>query len=102
MLKVLRDKVFRLAHEGHQGVVKTKYRLRSKVWWPGMDKDVEKLCKVCYCCQVTSSYDPPDQMFRVLPPSALLVLKRCLFYLFPTNFLLIIFSHYSSQIRDLK
>ena len=37
--KVLRDKVVILAHEGHQGVVKTKYRLRSKVWWPGMDKD---------------------------------------------------------------
>ena len=68
--KVLRDKVVRLAHEGHQGIVKTKYRLRSKVWWPGMDKDVEKVCKACHGCQVTSSYDPPDPMSRVLPPSA--------------------------------
>ena len=68
--KVLRDKVVRLAHEGHQGVVKTKYRLRSKVRWPGMDKDVENLCKVCHGCQVTSSCDPPDPMSRVLPPSA--------------------------------
>ena len=68
--KVLRDKVVRLAHEGHQGVVKTKYRLRSKVWWPGMDKDVENLCKVCHGCQVTSSCGPPDPMSRVLPPSA--------------------------------
>jgi len=67
--KVLRDKVVRLAHEGHQGLVKTKYRLRSKVWWPGMDKDVENLCKVCHDCQVTSSCDPPDPMSRVLPPS---------------------------------
>ena len=68
--KVLRDKVVRLAHEGHQGVVKTKYRLRSKMWWPGMDKDVENLCKVCHGCQVTSSCDPPDPMSRFLPPSA--------------------------------
>ena len=42
MPKILRDNVVRLAHEGHEGVVKTKYRLRSKVWWSGMDKDVEK------------------------------------------------------------
>ena len=68
--KTLRDKVVRLAHEGHQGIVKTKYRLRSKVWWPGMDKDVEQLCKVCHGCQVTSRYDPPEPMSRVLPPSA--------------------------------
>ena len=68
--KILRDKVVKLAHEGHQGVVKTKYRLRSKVWWPGMDKDVEELCKRCHGCQVTSSYGPPEPMCRVLPPSA--------------------------------
>ena len=68
--KVLRDKVVRLAHEGHHGVVKTKYRLRIKVWWLGMDNDVENLCKVCHGCQVTSSCDPPDPMSRVLPPSA--------------------------------
>lgn len=67
---VLRDKVLKLAHEGHQGIVKTKYRLRSKVWWPGMDKDVEKVCKVCHGCQVTSGCDPPDPMSRVLPPNA--------------------------------
>ena len=44
---ILRDRVMKIAHEGHQGVVKTKNRLRSKVWWPKMDSDVEKLCKVC-------------------------------------------------------
>ena len=35
--KVLRDKVVRLAHEGHQWVVQTKYRLQSKEWWPGIE-----------------------------------------------------------------
>ena len=50
--------------------MKTKYRLRSKVWWPGMDRDVENLCKICHGCQVMSSCDPPDPMSRVLPPSA--------------------------------
>ena len=35
-----------------------------------MDKDVEQLCKVCHGCEVTSRYDPPEPMSRVLPPSA--------------------------------
>ena len=77
--KVLRDKVVRLANEGHQGVVRTKYPFRSKVWWPGMDKDVENLCKVCHGCQVTSSCDPPDLMSRVLPPKCPLARLQCKF-----------------------
>ncbi|XP_048584822.1 uncharacterized protein K02A2.6-like [Nematostella vectensis] len=55
----LRDRVLKLAHEGHQGIVKCKQRLRSKVWWLGMDKDVEFMCKSCELCQLVSSYDPP-------------------------------------------
>ena len=30
------------AHEGHLGIVGTKQKLRSKVWWPGMEKDAKK------------------------------------------------------------
>ena len=70
MPKVLQDKEVRLAHVGHQGVGKTKYGLRSKVWWPGMEKDVENLCNSFHGCQVTSSCVPPDVMSRVLSPSA--------------------------------
>ena len=51
-------------------IVKTKYQLRSKVWWPGMDKDVENVCKVCHGCQVTSGYGPSEPISYVLPPSA--------------------------------
>jgi hypothetical protein len=50
----LRDQTVKLAHEGHQGIVKTKQRLREKVWWPGMDCEVEKLCKSCHPCQVVA------------------------------------------------
>ena len=67
--RLLRDRLVQLAHEGHQGIVKTKYRLLSKVGWPGMDKEVEKFCKVYHGCQVTSGFDPPEPMPRVLPPN---------------------------------
>ena len=34
---VLRHKAIQLAHEGHQGVVKTKSLVRSKIWYPAWD-----------------------------------------------------------------
>ena len=56
----LRRRIMELAHEGHQGIVKTKVRLRSKVWWPGLDKDVENLCRRCHDCQVLGMPSPPE------------------------------------------
>lgn len=67
--EVLRKKVLELAHEGHQGIVKTKTRLRTKVWWPKIDRAVEKLCKSCHGCQVVSDGPVPEPMARVIPPS---------------------------------
>ncbi|KAF4530189.1 hypothetical protein B566_EDAN018004 [Ephemera danica] len=46
-----------LAHEGHQGIVKTKQRLRSKVWWFTMDKDVEEFYKHCHGCQIVAPFE---------------------------------------------
>ena len=45
--KSLRTRVLSIAHEGHQGIVKTKMLVRSKVWWPGIDKQVEQMVKEC-------------------------------------------------------
>ena len=67
--KSLRPEVLALAHEGHQGNVKTKNRLRSKVWWPKMDSDAEKLCRLCHPCQMVAGYQSPEPMQRVEPPS---------------------------------
>ena len=36
----LRERVLELGHDGHPGIVVMKQRLRSKVWWPNMDRDV--------------------------------------------------------------
>ena len=51
----LRERVLSTAHQHHLGIVKTKGLLREKVWWPGIDKDVEQMIKVCHACQVTGS-----------------------------------------------
>ncbi|XP_060556789.1 uncharacterized protein K02A2.6-like [Ruditapes philippinarum] len=46
----LQDKAISLAHEGHQGIVKNKQLLREKVYFPGMDQQVENMCKSCILC----------------------------------------------------
>ena len=63
----LRQRVLRLAHEGHQGIVEMKERLRSKVWWPGIDKDAERKCRECYGCQLVTKETiiPPVKTTRL-------------------------------------
>ena len=51
----LRNRVINLAHEGHQGIVKTKSLLREKVWFPGIDQMVENTVKNCIPCQATTA-----------------------------------------------
>ena len=52
--EILQQRVIDLAHEGHQGIAKTKSLLREKVWFAGMDGAVEKKVKSCIPCQVTT------------------------------------------------
>ena len=64
----LRSEAIALAHGGHLGIVGTKQKLRSKVWWPFMDKAAEKFCKSCYGCQLVAHPDPPEALrFTTLP-----------------------------------
>ena len=65
----LRDQVLSLAHEGHPGIVSMKHRLRSKVWWPGIDKQTEKVCKSCHGCQQVGEGCQPEPMCRTDLPS---------------------------------
>ncbi|PFX32234.1 Uncharacterized protein K02A2.6 [Stylophora pistillata] len=51
--EVLQQTVIDFAHEGHQGITKTKLLLRE-VWFPGINDAVEKEVKSCLACQVTT------------------------------------------------
>ena len=65
----LRERVLNLAHEGHQGLVKTKQSLRTKVWWAGVDKQVEDRCKTCHGCQLVGLPTPPEPLKQTELPS---------------------------------
>lgn len=45
-----RDRVLKELHEPHMGIVKTKALARSYVWWPGVDEQVEAVCRACEVC----------------------------------------------------
>ena len=62
MPKCLCRQTLSLAHEGHQGIVRTKQLLRQKVWWPGMDTEAETLIKECIPCQSTMPPSPPEPL----------------------------------------
>ena len=46
----LRNRILELLHEGHLGIVKIKRVARGFVWWPNIDKDIEKLVLKCKGC----------------------------------------------------
>ena len=65
----LRQKAIEIAHEGHQGVVKTKRLLREKVWFPGIDNLVQQNIETCIPCQATGSKSKPEPLEMTdLPP----------------------------------
>lgn len=64
----MRRKIVDLAHEGHQGLVKTKSLLRAKVWFPNMDILTDEVISNCSACAVVNKDERlhPLQM-SVLP-----------------------------------
>ena len=60
MPEKLWNQTIQLAHEGHQEMVRTKSRLREKVWWPNLDNQVEKLITACYPCQLVGPRPKPE------------------------------------------
>ena len=59
----LRTNTLHLAHSGHQGIVKTKQALHTRVWWPNLDREAEAFVKQCQVCQSLDHGDssPPLQ-----------------------------------------
>ena len=69
--EALQQQVVNLAHIGHQGIVKTKRLLWEKVWFPGIDRLVERRIHLCILCQATlrKSTNPEPLKMSSLPPA---------------------------------
>lgn len=52
-----------LGHESHQGIVKkTKTLLRLKVWWPGIDAEVERVVRQYLPWQAVEARSLPESV----------------------------------------
>ena len=64
----LRKRVLSIAHESHMGISKTKELLRSKVWWPDINKEVETLIKSCTLCLSTQPVQKGEPLKMTVMP----------------------------------
>ena len=62
----LRNRAIDLAHEGHQGIVKCKQLLRTKIWFPKIDQMVKEKIANCIPCQA-STYRPQQEPLKMSP-----------------------------------
>ncbi|XP_047992691.1 uncharacterized protein K02A2.6-like [Leguminivora glycinivorella] len=46
----LRDRMLNELHNTHLGIVKMKCNARSRMWWPGIDHDIERCAGACMAC----------------------------------------------------
>lgn len=59
--KSLRRTVLQQFHEGHPGISGMKSLVRSLIWYPGLDKDVEDLVNSCMICQTVRAKPPQNK-----------------------------------------
>jgi transposase InsO family protein len=68
MPEKLRKQVLLNAHVGHSGVVVMKKTIRSRMWWPRLDKDVVAMVQKCVGCTAVARDDAPEPMERTCLP----------------------------------
>ena len=71
----VRTKLLDIAHEGHPGENAMKRFVRSRLWYPNMDKEIGKITQGCLACPAateTKTRDPlkpttaPDELWKNL------------------------------------
>ena len=93
----LQQKAVEIAHEGHQGIVKTKKLLREKVWFPGIEEKVKVAIQNCIACQANGPGNHPQPLkMSPLPPKPWHTVNVDFCGPFPTGeYLLVVIDAYS-------
>ncbi|XP_043194801.1 uncharacterized protein K02A2.6-like isoform X2 [Amphibalanus amphitrite] len=57
-----RAQLLKELHEGHVGIHKMKSLARVFLWWPGLDGDIEKVCRSCPSCVENANMPKPENV----------------------------------------
>ena len=93
----LQQQVINIAHETHQGLIKTKALLRKNVRFPGIEKLVKETIDRCIPSQATGQPNPTEPLQMTPMPDGPRQKVHADFYgLLPTGeYLLVVIDHYS-------
>lgn len=58
---ILRERMLKELHNTHLGIVKMKCNARSRMWWPGIDADIECYSAACATC-ISLRARPPREV----------------------------------------
>ena len=93
----LQERVIKIAHQAHQGIVKTKQCIREKVWFPGIDAKVEAEVKSCIPCQASNPQSSREPIISSeIPTKPWIELSMDFAGPFPSgDYLLVVIDDYS-------
>ena len=75
---------------GHQGIEKTRLRVRESVFWPNINKDIEQRTKSCPICQEHQPAQSPETLLpHAVPNHPWEVIGTDLFHLDGNEYLLV-------------
>ena len=66
--KMLQHDMLLKIHEGHLGVEKCRARARMAIFWPGINKDIEKTVENCNICQKYRNANPKEPLISSAVP----------------------------------
>ena len=99
----LRQQAINLAHEDHARMVRCKQRLRSKLWWPEMDRQLEEKIRCCHPCQLVGHSplsEPVKPTSLSKEPWSKLAIDVCV--PFPTGAQVVVRTDYYSRWPEIK
>ena len=71
--KAMHAEMLSRIHENHQGIVKSKQRARSVLFWPGMNRQIEDIVSQCATCAQFRKAQPAEPLISHEDPKHTMV-----------------------------
>ena len=99
--KAMQQVTLQKIHEGHQGILRSRQRAKTSVWWPGIQHQITNLVKQCQVCAKKFTPRSEPLIPSTLPQYPWQKIASDLFVLKGVNYLLVVdyFSRYPEVVK---